>query len=245
MGISLTEYSGRKIRDRIAKLQERVIANELRAAAPLNGWGQQFTPTPSTPTFHTSIHDHDRDINFLKSLLSMTTDSTMSFLPSCNLSPASSWSSDMTVPLSPTFMPGDSPCFPTESNDFPDITSSTIPNSSLRRDIDISPSTYSNMFDTNAFQGLSDTGASFFSDRFNTTANQPLCYAATGTHSCLFVLRINNLVPDVHPRSYLATYYPSAQQHVTPIQDHRPRPSGPYLSLHSGRHLFDTNIKWN
>jgi hypothetical protein len=31
---------GRKIRDRIAKLQERVIASELRAVATLNGWDQ-------------------------------------------------------------------------------------------------------------------------------------------------------------------------------------------------------------
>ncbi|KAK1141304.1 hypothetical protein N8T08_009211 [Aspergillus melleus] len=35
----------RKIRDRIAKLQERVIASELRAAASLNGWGY---PTPGS-----------------------------------------------------------------------------------------------------------------------------------------------------------------------------------------------------
>lgn len=35
--------AGRKIRDRIAKLQERVIASELRAAASLNGWGYPNT----------------------------------------------------------------------------------------------------------------------------------------------------------------------------------------------------------
>ncbi|KAE8154235.1 hypothetical protein BDV25DRAFT_136160 [Aspergillus avenaceus] len=34
----------RKIRDRIAKLQERVIASELKAAATLNGWN--FNPPP-------------------------------------------------------------------------------------------------------------------------------------------------------------------------------------------------------
>ncbi|KAI9035085.1 uncharacterized protein KD926_004650 [Aspergillus affinis] len=37
----------RKIRDRIAKLQERVIASELRAAASLNGWGYP-NPGPSS-----------------------------------------------------------------------------------------------------------------------------------------------------------------------------------------------------
>ncbi|KAJ5469898.1 hypothetical protein N7530_007255 [Penicillium desertorum] len=35
----------RKIRERIAKLQERVIANELRAAAALNGWDQSYNPS--------------------------------------------------------------------------------------------------------------------------------------------------------------------------------------------------------
>ncbi|GKZ33974.1 hypothetical protein AbraIFM66950_004105 [Aspergillus brasiliensis] len=37
----------RKIRDRIAKLQERVIASELRAAASLNGWDHPSTLSPS------------------------------------------------------------------------------------------------------------------------------------------------------------------------------------------------------
>ncbi|KAE8379731.1 hypothetical protein BDV26DRAFT_156331 [Aspergillus bertholletiae] len=36
----------RKIRDRIAKLQERVIASELRAAATLNGWTYHHPPAP-------------------------------------------------------------------------------------------------------------------------------------------------------------------------------------------------------
>ncbi|BCR93806.1 transcription factor xanC [Aspergillus luchuensis] len=51
----------RKIRDRIAKLQERVIASELRAAASLNGWDHPSTLTPSPvdrmpPIFDTEGH---------------------------------------------------------------------------------------------------------------------------------------------------------------------------------------------
>ncbi|KAF9891519.1 hypothetical protein FE257_003986 [Aspergillus nanangensis] len=47
----------RKIRDRIAKLQERVIASELRAAATLNNWGYHNPmagppPPPPLPNAH-------------------------------------------------------------------------------------------------------------------------------------------------------------------------------------------------
>ncbi|KAE8135230.1 hypothetical protein BDV38DRAFT_285061 [Aspergillus pseudotamarii] len=40
----------RKIRDRIAKLQERVIASELRAAASLNGWSYHHPTAPLVAT---------------------------------------------------------------------------------------------------------------------------------------------------------------------------------------------------
>ncbi|KAI2793369.1 hypothetical protein POX_b03423 [Penicillium oxalicum] len=44
----------RKIRDRIAKLQERVVANELRAAAVLNGWDQLYSSPPAMSDICTS-----------------------------------------------------------------------------------------------------------------------------------------------------------------------------------------------
>ncbi|KAJ5626625.1 hypothetical protein N7528_004052 [Penicillium herquei] len=44
----------RKIRDRIAKLQERVIANELRAVAALNGWDNSYGPSPLTSPVHSA-----------------------------------------------------------------------------------------------------------------------------------------------------------------------------------------------
>ncbi|RAQ52684.1 hypothetical protein AFGD_004585 [Aspergillus flavus] len=51
----------RKIRDRIAKLQERVIASELRAAASLNGWGYHH-PTAPLGGVPTSAYDVDRKV---------------------------------------------------------------------------------------------------------------------------------------------------------------------------------------
>lgn len=47
---------GRKIRDRIAKLQERVIASELRAAASLHQWDQRHQPLSG----HTSLYDFEK-----------------------------------------------------------------------------------------------------------------------------------------------------------------------------------------
>ncbi len=52
---------GRKIRDRIAKLQERVIASELRAAATLHGWHSapcipyEVKPSPSSTSSSLSL----------------------------------------------------------------------------------------------------------------------------------------------------------------------------------------------
>ncbi|GMF73839.1 unnamed protein product [Aspergillus oryzae] len=54
-------FKGRKIRDRIAKLQERVIASELRAAASLNGWGYHH-PTAPLGGVPTSAYDVDRKV---------------------------------------------------------------------------------------------------------------------------------------------------------------------------------------
>ncbi|KAL4953264.1 hypothetical protein BDW69DRAFT_7531 [Aspergillus filifer] len=46
----LNDPLGRKIRDRIAKLQERVIASELRAAATLHGWHTPCIPYEVKPS---------------------------------------------------------------------------------------------------------------------------------------------------------------------------------------------------
>ncbi|KAJ5524146.1 hypothetical protein N7494_010796 [Penicillium frequentans] len=53
----------RKIRDRIAKLQERVIANELRATAALNGWDQTYS-SPYIPEHHHSPYYEEPELTF-------------------------------------------------------------------------------------------------------------------------------------------------------------------------------------
>jgi hypothetical protein len=57
----MASYIGRKIRDRIAKLQERVIASELRTAASINGWNYHH-PTPPLPVAQIPPYDVDRKI---------------------------------------------------------------------------------------------------------------------------------------------------------------------------------------
>lgn len=179
-GHSIHKDSGRKIRDRIAKLQERVIANELRATAALHGWDQQFIPSSVTPTYHASHPNNNYDISPVTNATTMSTDSLTSFTPSFNVSPTSSWSSDMTVPLSPTFMSTDSSCFTHGSGDLSNIVSPTIPASNPQSQIGTHP-LIDNTLEANAFQDISETGNSLFPESFNTATNQPLCYAATGT----------------------------------------------------------------
>lgn len=214
-GHSIHMDSGRKIRDRIAKLQERVIANELKAAAALHGWDQQFVPSPITPTYHVQYPNNSHDISLATSSTTMSTDSLMSFTPSFNVSPASFWSSDMMVPLSPTFMPADS------------CANMTIPVSNPHTQIG-THALMDGALEANAFQDISPTADSVFPESFKPTTNQPLCYAATGM-SCVPA----ECFPEFQTewslterfRSHPPTSYPNAQQHVTPIEDYHSRPS--------------------
>ncbi|KAJ5114003.1 hypothetical protein N7456_002537 [Penicillium angulare] len=74
---------GRKIRDRIAKLQERVIANELRAAAALNGWDQPYSSQPiSTQHSHFTPYK-ESDLTFGSPEHSpLSTEPSTPFIPS-------------------------------------------------------------------------------------------------------------------------------------------------------------------
>ncbi|KAJ5908619.1 hypothetical protein N7495_001301 [Penicillium taxi] len=88
----------RKIRDRIAKLQERVIANELRASAALNGWDQTYTP-PFLPTRH-SYHSN-ADFNSISNDPSPLPAECSQFIPQCTIS-SPSWSSQPAITQSST-----------------------------------------------------------------------------------------------------------------------------------------------
>ncbi|KAJ5981441.1 hypothetical protein N7522_013862 [Penicillium canescens] len=82
----------RKIRDRIAKLQERVIANELRAAAA-NGWDQQYIPSPLPHNTHTALSEND--LGFISRGVSpLGIEPSTPFMPSYPILSSTSWPSD-------------------------------------------------------------------------------------------------------------------------------------------------------
>ncbi|KAJ5272446.1 hypothetical protein N7478_007571 [Penicillium angulare] len=92
----------RKIRDRIAKLQERVVANELRAAAALNGWDQPYTSSQPTSTHHSHFTPYkEPDLSFGSPDHSpLSTEPSTPFFPSYPFSSHAISSADMNISYS-------------------------------------------------------------------------------------------------------------------------------------------------
>ncbi|KAJ5586731.1 uncharacterized protein N7459_002496 [Penicillium hispanicum] len=163
----------RKIRDRIAKLQERVIANELRAAATLNGWDQPFAPSPLINPCHASHPDGDLNID-ARDFSPLASEPSTPFTPPCSAVP---WSSEMTTCQSPATFSGVPYCI--DGGYVGDQLCSTpsLPNGmncSLQ-----SNSVNTHSHDGDAFQDLSPTGGSLGSN-YSPSVNPPLYYIATG-----------------------------------------------------------------
>ena len=97
---NLTDFiPGRKIRDRIAKLQERVIANELRAAATLNGWDQPYASSPFMSSHHRSAPYPEPELSFGSPDQSpLSTEPSTPFCPSYPFSNPALCSADISSP---------------------------------------------------------------------------------------------------------------------------------------------------
>ena len=173
--------AGRKIRDRIAKLQERVIANELRATAALKGWDQTCAPPPLLNTRHGLPAEVNIDIASRDSS-SMTTESSISLTQPQQCSPSLPWSNEMTACLTPGILSADLPYFGDgEYTNDPMCSPSSLAN--LMSDIGLPSSPLNN-------HGCNHGGSREFllaegspgSDHSNTptSTNQPLYYTATG-----------------------------------------------------------------
>ncbi|KAJ5685043.1 hypothetical protein N7536_007662 [Penicillium majusculum] len=176
----------RKIRERIAKLQERVIANELRAAAALNGWDQAYNPS----LFPRSHSSSENELGFTSRDVSpLTPDQCTSFMPS--YPPLSqSWPNDFNT-FPQHVYPGDlsqftgvseaSPISPITSAPAQPIQSMSPPSSGLNGD------TYREMI------GTTET---LVPDSLSTSApNQPLYYVATEEALPQIIQVINTMSP--------------------------------------------------
>lgn len=149
-----------------------MIANELRAAAALNGngWDPQFTPSPLVSTRHTS--HQESSITISRDFSPMTTEPATPFMPTYNLSTAPSWSS-----LSPGLLPGDQPSFVEGLSFASESMCSESSVTSRMDDVGIQAPAGSNS-EGDIFQDVFTEG---FSNVFaNTPSNQPLYYVATG-----------------------------------------------------------------
>ncbi|KAJ5786447.1 uncharacterized protein N7503_011659 [Penicillium pulvis] len=168
----------RKIRDRIAKLQERVIANELRAAATLNGWDQTYSP-PYIPAHHHSPYYEEPELTLdSRDHSPQSTEPSTPFFPSYNF--PQSYSTDL---LAQPFESLEDPCY-VES-----ALGSTVPNQS-------SP----------GMQVENDQNVEFFHDPWGMlrtgslvgdlgSLNQPSIYVATGKSQFVSsIWRTNNML---------------------------------------------------
>ncbi|CAG8111567.1 unnamed protein product [Penicillium nalgiovense] len=208
----------RKIRERIAKLQERVIANELRAAAALNGWDQAYNPSVF-PRPHSSSENElgltSRDVSpFLP-------DQCTSFMPYPPFS--QSWPNDLNT--FPHGYPGDlsqftgvnetSPISPVTTAPAQPNNGMSPPNSGLGGD------TYREMI------GTPDT---LMPDSLSTPApNQPLYYVATEEALPQIIQVINTMSPQ-----YKVIVLVPPESPVSASMASFPSPSSPYGAVHNG-----------
>ncbi|CAG8290233.1 unnamed protein product [Penicillium salamii] len=105
----------RKIRERIAKLQERVIANELRAAAVLHGWDQGYNTAYNTSTFPTRPYSgfNEQHLGFTSRDISpISPEQNATFIPHFAPHSTQSWPTDPNAFQPPQIYTGDISHFP-------------------------------------------------------------------------------------------------------------------------------------
>ncbi|KAJ5197569.1 hypothetical protein N7449_008048 [Penicillium cf. viridicatum] len=176
----------RKIRERIAKLQERVIANELRAAAALNGWDQAY----NSSLLQRSHSSSENELGFTSRDVSpLTPDQCTSFMPS--YPPFSqSWPNDFNT-FPQHVYPGDLSQFTgvSEASRISPITSA--PAQPIHG---MSPP--SSGLNDNTYREMIGTTETLIPDSLSTSApNQPLYYVATEEALPQIIQVINTMSP--------------------------------------------------
>ncbi|OQD88433.1 hypothetical protein PENANT_c004G09424 [Penicillium antarcticum] len=165
----------RKTRDRIAKLQERVIANELRAAAALNGWDQQYRPSPWSQNTHPALSDNSLDFDSRDPSVLGTEPSTP-FMPSYPIFSSTSWPNDFNV-------------FPSNCYHPPSGGGGVLTHSN-----GMSSSTTAGL-GGDTFRDMIPTGDTLPSESFPAPGNQPSYYVATEAAIPQILQVINTMSP--------------------------------------------------
>ena len=206
--------SGRKIRDRIAKLQERVIANELRAAATLNGWDQPYHQpligNRSTLQQDIGVHNGTADPSF------SSPEPFSTFGSSYGLSMTSSWPS---ATARSTYMSED----PTWGWSIGASASDTAyANPSIWDFIgDGTNPPFLENSEEQSMRGISNAGGPNATGSHATLASQPLYYAVTGKSLGSFagdlkwIAFLERLTSFPEPRNRLPPNSPSPEQRIS------------------------------
>ncbi|CAG8900428.1 unnamed protein product [Penicillium egyptiacum] len=247
----------RKIRERIAKLQERVIANELRAAAALNGWDQAYNPS----MFPRPQSSSENELGFTSRDVSpFIPDQCTSFMPS--YPPFSqSWPNDLNT-FPQHGYPGDLSQFTgvSEASPISPVTTTpTQPNNGM--------STPSSGLAGDTYREMIGTSETLTPDSLPTSSpNQPLYYVATEEALPQIIQVINTMSPQykvivlVPPDSPASASMASFPSQTTPYgaghngSDHGPaaqQPSSQNLAclcypqnIHSGPPAHSASRPW-
>ncbi|KAJ5167642.1 uncharacterized protein N7482_003236 [Penicillium canariense] len=166
----------RKIRDRIAKLQERVIANELRATAALNGWDQPYSPSPLITTRHLTQPGASSGMGTSYNS-QLVADSSSPFMPSYGLSMIPTWPGTGTTAQPSTLLPGESTCLFTREGLAVDAAYSSSAVTGLMNNGTIQPLLGDG--EEHANFNMSIAGGFHTPGPLTTHTNQPLYYVAT------------------------------------------------------------------
>ncbi|KAJ5365928.1 hypothetical protein N7517_008814 [Penicillium concentricum] len=204
----------RKIRERIAKLQERVIANELRAAASLNGWDQAYNPS-LFPRSHSASSENELGFT-LRDVSPLIPDQCSSFMPSYPLF-SHSWPNDFN-----TFPQNG---YPADLSQFTGVSEtspiSPITSAPSQQNHSMSPSNSGIGGET--YREMIGTPETVIPDSLSTSApNQPLYYVATEAALPQIIQVINTMSPEykvivlVPPESPASASIPSFPSPTSP-----------------------------
>ncbi|KAJ5349445.1 hypothetical protein N7541_007172 [Penicillium brevicompactum] len=183
----------RKIRERIAKLQERVIANELRAAAALHGWDQGYNTPYNALTFNSAPHSrlpeqeagiYERDI------CTSALEHNATFIPHCTPYSTQPWGVDQNALQSAHSHTADASYLSSPGATSPNnpLTHASPSSAHASRSTNVS-------FGGGTFRDIANVGECQIQDSIPQSPNQPSYYVATEAALPQILEVINTMSP--------------------------------------------------